>query len=96
MAYATRVGDLNTGHDLCPPTTLIQGSSNVFINNKGAGRLGDKYGAHSCEDHSSHNDYIKSGSSTVYINGKPAARIGDSVLLGGKVATGSNNVEIGG
>lgn len=96
MPAATRVTDLNTGHDLCPPVALATGSSDVIINGLSAGRLGDSYNPHGCINHPSHVGKISSGSSTVSINGKPAARIGDSVSCGGSVAQGSNNVIIGG
>lgn len=96
MSNATRLGDLDTGHDACPPTGLITASSNVFINGKGAGRVGDSYAAHGCIVHPSHSGVVASGSSSVFINGQPAARIGDSVSCGGTVAEGSPNVYIGG
>lgn len=93
---ATRLGDLNSGHDNCSPRQLITASENVYINGLGAGRVGDQYSSHSCLEHPPHNDYIASGSSTVFINGIPAGRIGDNVLIGGAVAQGSENVFIGG
>ncbi len=96
MPAATRQGDKDTGHDACPPRGLAGYSPNVFINGKGAGRVGDDYPAHGCPVHPSHSRTIASGSSTVFINGKAAARIGDSVSCGGSVAEGSGNVFIGG
>ena len=96
MANATRLGDKNTGHDICPPTGLNTGSIDVFINGKQAGRLSDRYAVHSCKDHPPHAGTISSGSGSVFINGKNAARIGDSVSCGGSVAEGSSNVFIGG
>ena len=96
MPSATRLDDKCTGHDACPPAKLAEGSDNVFINKKKAGRKGDKYANHSCPDHPSHKDEITSGSSSVFINGKPAARIGDSVSPGGTVQEGSPSVFIGG
>lgn len=96
MSNATRLGDMDTGHDACAPTALISASSNVIINGKGAGRVGDSYATHGCVVHPSHSGTIASGSSTVFINGKPAGRIGDSVSCGGSVAEGSSNVIIGG
>ncbi len=93
---ATRVGDKNTGHDACPAVPLEVGSSNVFINNKPAGRLNDTYESHGCIVHSPHHDYISSGSTTVFINNLPAGRVGDSVEIAGNVAEGSSNVFIGG
>lgn len=96
MSKATRVGDDCTGHDACPAVPLVSGSPNVFINGKAAGRVGDPYSPHGCEDHSTHTPHIASGSSSVFINGIPAGRIGDSVDCGGSVAQGSPNVFIGG
>lgn len=96
MPAATRLGDNCTGHDFCPPVPLVEGSPNVYINGKPAGREGDHYSSHGCIVHSSHQDVIASGSSKVFINGKPAARKGDAVSLGGTVQDGSGNVFIGG
>ena len=96
MSNATRLGDLDTGHDACPPTALNSASTNVFINGKGAGRVGDSYVAHGCVKHPSHSGVIASGSSSVFINGRAAGRIGDAVSCGGSVAEGSSNVFIGG
>lgn len=96
MPKATRLGDMNTGHDACPPTALVTASDNVIINGKGAGRVGDTYAPHGCDDHPTHAGSISSGSSTVFINGKAAGCVGDSVSCGGSVADGSPNVFIGG
>ena len=97
MPAATRQGDMDTGHDLCPPRALEGCSPNVIINGRGAGRQGDNYPPHGCIIHNPpHDGVIASGSSTVYINGRRAARVGDSVSCGGSVATGSPSVIIGG
>lgn len=96
MPKATRLGDNDTGHDACPPTALVSASGDVFINGKGAGRVGDTYAPHGCDVHPPHSGNITSGSSSVYINGKAAARIGDPVSCGGSAARGSPNVFIGG
>lgn len=96
MAAATRQGDNCTGHDSCPAVPLVECSSDVIINGRGAGRQGDHYAVHGCLVHPGHPDVIVSGSSTVFINGRPAARKGDSVSLGGSVAQGSDDVFIGG
>ena len=95
MPYATRLGDLSTGHDACAPTELVTASENVFINGKGAGRLGDRYASHGCPVHPPHQDTIKEGSGTVFINGLPVARVGDNILIAGSVAVGSENVIVG-
>lgn len=96
MSNATRIGDNDSGHDKCPSRSLSSGSSNVFINKKGAGRVGDSYPVHSCDDHPPHSGAIASGSSSVFINGRKAGRVGDAVSCGGSVAQGSSNVFIGG
>ena len=43
MPKAIRLGDNDTGHDACSPTALVSASGDVFINGKGAGRVGDTY-----------------------------------------------------
>lgn len=96
MPEATRKGDCCTGHDACPPVPLVGCSPNVFINERGAGRVGDIYAAHGCIAHVPHPDNIAAGSSTVFINEIPAGRIGDAVSLAGNVLEGSGNVFIGG
>lgn len=96
MPAQTRIGDNCTGHDACPAAPLAEGSPDVFINSKNAGRVGDPYATHSCEDHGPHQDNIAEGSKSVFINGIPAGRIGDSVVIGGSVAQGSPNVFVGG
>ena len=96
MPAATRKGDQCTGHDACPPVSLVEYSPNVNTNGRGAGRVGDHYTAHGCVSHPGHQDVIAAGSSTVRINGKPAARTGDAVSIGGTVMEGSPNVRIGG
>ena len=96
MPSATRLGDSNTGHDMCVPVPLVTASSDVLINGRGAGRVGDSYASHGCLVHSEHSDIIAAGSSSVFINGRPAARVGDTVSIGGTVRDGSGNVIIGG
>ena len=96
MPAQTRLGDLDTGHDACPPTALITASPNVIVNGRGAGRVGDAYAPHSCPAHPPHSGVIARGSSSVFINGIPAGRIGDPVSCGGSVMEGSPNVFVGG
>lgn len=96
MSSATRLGDLDTGHDACASTALVSASPNVYINGRSAGRVGDSYAPHGCVAHPTHSGVIASGSSSVFINGKAAGRIGDPVSCGGTVAEGSSNVFIGG
>ena len=96
MPEATRLNDNCTGHDACPSVPLIEGSPNVIINGRPAGRVGDHYSTHGCVAHPGHQVVFVAGSSKVVINGKPAARIGDAVSLGGAVQDGSGNVIFGG
>lgn len=96
MPKATRLGDNDTGHDACASTALVTASTDVIINGKGAGRVGDRYAPHGCVAHPTHSGVIASGCVTVFINGRAAGRIGDAVSCGGRVAVGSSNVLIGG
>ena len=96
MPAAHRLGDVNTGHDACPPTALSSASTNVITNGVGQGRLGDSYAPHSCPVHPPHSGVVASASSTVIVNGRGAARVGDAVSCGGSAAAGSGNVFIGG
>lgn len=96
MPEVTRLGDIGSGHDLCPPRALATASDNVFINKKGAGRVGDSYVAHACEIHPPHDGNIAVGSATVFVNKKNLARIGDGISCGGAVIEGSPNVFAGG
>ena len=96
MPKATRLGDNDTGHDACAPTALVIASTDVIINGKGAGRVGDSYAPHGCITHPTHNKIIANNNITVFINGRAAGRIGDAVSCGGRVAVGSSNVLIGG
>lgn len=66
-----------------------QGSTNVFINNKGACRQNDPM---MCKKGI---DKIAMGSTNVFINSRPSARLGDATIHGGKITSGSSNVFIG-
>lgn len=96
MQGPTRLGDLNTGHDACPPISLAVASTDVLVNSRGCGRLGDTYHAHACKEHGSHIGSISTASATVLVNGLGLARIGDSVSCGGSVMQGSGDVLVGG
>ena len=60
MSKATRVEDINTGHDSCAPVPLVSGSPDVFINGRAAGRVGDSV---SC------GGSVAEGSPNVFIGG---------------------------
>jgi uncharacterized Zn-binding protein involved in type VI secretion len=92
---AARVGDMHT----CPmsepgpvPHTggcVHVGSSNVFVENSPAARLGD---ACVCTGPS---DAIAKASASVFINGLAAARIGDATVHGGVIVGGAMKTFIG-
>lgn len=91
---ACRLGDFCTGHRCYPPRPSVEGSPDVFTNNRPQHRVTDKWGVHCC-GLSCHDSELVSGSKTVLINGLGAARVGDPVACGSKVMTGSHNVIIG-
>ena len=98
------VGDQTTGHGPYKPRATHGpgdgGSDNVFVNNKGVNRVGDKWNPHTAPPYNDlhavqDNHQTITGSSTVFVNGKPAARIGDQVDGGDFIAGGSTNVFVG-
>lgn len=97
MPGVVRLGDVSAGHPHCyPARPNIGASPDVFVNGKGAHRLGDAWAVHgACPDHSSHGGVASSGSSTVFVNGRPICRIGDAVSCGDTMAEGSSDVIAG-
>ena len=99
MSAAARTGDSCVPH--CSPFNISGGSGTVFVNNRGAARVGDAVTPHlktpppgkKCSPHS---PSIASGSNSVYINSKKAARVGSSIKGCTKVSGGSGDVFIGG
>lgn len=89
---------ITTNHGCDGTTVTDQGSSNVFINGKGAVRAGDL-----CLTHLipaglicvSHTVPLTTYSSTVFINGKGVGRLGDE-YEGHTISSGSSNVFAGG
>ena len=79
--------DMCTGHGPCGSRMNISGSSNVFINNYMAHRVGDPWVVH-C----THPSVQASGSPNVFVNGQALARIGDAIACGSSNLTGSQNV----
>ena len=88
------LGDLGTDHEGFPPTPIINGSPDVFIDGKPVARVGDQLAPHSKPKHSPHPRTIASGSSTVFINGLPVATTGGAISCGG-VTIGSSSVVVG-
>jgi len=92
---AARLGDIGSNHGKFPPTPIIQGSPNVFINGRPAARKGDSLLLHTAPKSKPHTRTIAEGSASVLINGRPAARTTDAVDCGGTIISGSGNVYIG-
>lgn len=88
------LGDLGADHAGFPPTPVIAGSPDVFIDGKPVARVGDPLAPHSKPKHPPHPRAIAGGSSTVLINGMPAAVTGGAITCGG-VTIGSGSVIIG-
>ena len=98
------VGQQTTGHGPYKPRATHGpgdgGSSDVFVNNKGVNRVGDKWNPHTPPPNLDYHaledgQQTVSGAFTVFVNNKSAARIGDSVDGGDTIAGGSPNVFIG-
>jgi uncharacterized Zn-binding protein involved in type VI secretion len=92
MPGAVRLNDLGTKHGCFPERGNISASSNVFINGRGAHRVGDAWSSHGCEICPPHGGSQASGSPNVYVNGSALARIGDSIDCGSSNMSGSKNV----
>ena len=91
-----RLGDNCTGHGCWPPRANSSASGDVFVNGKGAHRVGDAWLPHTCPSiPETHGSSQASGSATVFVNGKALARIGDSIACGSSNATGSGDVYAG-
>lgn len=87
-----RLGDIDTGHDDCPPTDIITASPNVYANNIRVAREGDSLREHGCPAHSVHPRKILKGTSRCYANNIPIARHTDPVDCGGNLDERSPNV----
>lgn len=96
MPAAARRGDRNIPH--CSAHTMSSGSSDVFVNARGACRQGDSTVSHlipqgrRCGVHAAS---VTSGSSSVFINGRAAATVGSRLSSCTAIAQGSSDVFIG-
>ncbi len=72
--------------------TLIGASGNVFVNGKGAVRIGDAVTGHGPAIHAG--PVMAVGSGTVFVNGIAVCRAGDAATCG-HTATGSGDVFAG-
>ena len=96
MPAVVRLNDTCTGHEDYPSRKNSEASVNVFVNNRGAHRVGDGWEVHCNLIPECHSGVTSSGSSSVFVNDCALARIGDSVSCGSSCATGSDNVFAGG
>jgi hypothetical protein len=108
----TRVGDKTTGHgpykpratldSIGSPDSNVGGSNDVFVNNKGVNRVGDRWKPHTPSPndlHANDNDgspdlTLDIPNAAVFANNKGVARVGDKVE-DDTIAGGSPNVFIG-
>ncbi|MDW6004548.1 type VI secretion system PAAR protein [Vibrio mangrovi] len=91
---AAKLGDLGTAHDGFPPTPIITGSPDVFIDSMPAARVSDQLTMHSKPMNPPHPRKITEGVSTVLVNGLPIAINGSSINCGG-VVVGTGSVIVG-
>jgi len=88
---------VTTGHACTAKTVTDVCSANVFVNNIGVCRKGDKIKVHThkvgknCVNHT---ETIKAGSATVFVNNIPISRKGDKADAG-SISSGSDNVYAG-
>lgn len=82
-----RLADICGGNSVVPGRPNIEGSADVFINDRPAHRVGDAWAGNL--------DVTATGSGTVFVNGQPLARVGDLVSSGAVVSTGSADVFAG-
>ena len=92
MPAVARIGDSDVPH--CSAHNVQTGSGDVFVNGRGAARLGDRCTPHllpgsPCPTHSA---TVSSASSSVFVNGRGIARIGDPYGGCTSIAAGSPNV----
>ena len=94
MNFIHRLGDCNSGHGCWPPQVLCSASSNIKVNGKQVGRVGDCYTPHCCchipETHSS---VVAYGSPTTLINGRIVAIKGSPVSCGGIAVCSSSSIK---
>lgn len=96
MPAVVRHFDICSGHGCWPPRGNSGASENVFVNSKGAHRVGDPWPAHTCPTiPETHASIQATGSATVFVNGKPLACVGHSIACGSTNAQGSPNVFAG-
>ena len=103
MPGAARTTDSTTAHSPCSPGTCSQGSSDVYINNLPAFRVGDRNTPHGVPVSTPggivcipHVTVLAQGSPNVFVNGRPLGRGDDSFACGIKVGSRSGDVIVNG
>lgn len=94
MPQAVRIQDICTGHDCHPPRPVIECSTNVFVEKRGAVNTSHMWMVHQC-DGDVHPGFGAAGG-TVFVNGEPAMRVGDPIDCGSFCMTGASTVFFGG
>lgn len=96
MPFVARLGDMSSGHDLCPGVPIVENcSSDVMINGKPVALDGSVFAVHGCIVHGPHQGVVIAADRGVKINGRNVACIGDAESCGGTIVTGSPDVSIG-
>ncbi len=90
---AARLGDVGSGHGCFPPTPIIKGSPDVFINHRPAARLGDAVLVHGCGNCPPHGRSISAGSDNVFI-GEAGVNGMEQACLKASKASGAAFVQI--
>lgn len=95
MPAVARKGDPGVVH--CSGFNIASASGDVFVNGKGAARVGDSSTNHKLPGSPcpSHTSTISAGSGSVFVNGKALARVGDPFGGCTKVSGGSGDVFAG-
>lgn len=94
IARGKSTDTVSTGHSCTSSTTTDKCSGNVYVNNKGVCRKGDKILPHTTKVGNGcvmHDASINAGSGNVFANGIAISRKGDSADAG-SISSGSSNV----
>ncbi|MBE0438322.1 MAG: PAAR domain-containing protein [Gammaproteobacteria bacterium] len=94
MPPQSRKSDICIPEPCYPPSPVIEGSPDHFVNSLPVARVGDKIQVH-CLGSSCHDSVVSGGSGTVFTNSKPRARVGDPIGCGEILAAGSFNTLTG-
>ena len=96
MPKVARLGDMSSGHDLCPGVPIVGNcSSDIMINGKPVALDGYVFAPHGCITHTPHSGVVIAADRGVKINGRNVACVGDAESCGGTIVTGSDGVSIG-